>query len=183
MFLLHNDQRFECFANTHQKKNFLKLFNATLINVFVKGRVDGIVDREGLHSQQPPRGETRVIVIISYIITNRITIRDTIINYITNNTSWLAAIAIVVSVIGWVDSILGCSISQMAQETIWLFPRSVFQNLKYNVLFSVVIGILSRQWPQFYLIEYQLQFCLNKYDALSIRFKWTSNYNRRVAML
>ena len=58
--------------------------------------MDGIVDREGLHSQQPPRGETRVIDIISYIITNRITIRDTIINYIANNTSWLAAIAIVV---------------------------------------------------------------------------------------
>ena len=87
MFLLYNDQRFECFANAHQKKNFLKLLNTKLVNSCVKGRVDGIVDREGLHSQQPPRGETRVIDIISYIITNRITIRDTIINYIANNTS------------------------------------------------------------------------------------------------
>lgn len=47
-----------------------------------KGRVS---TRSNLHA-----GETRAISIISYMITNRITVRNTIINYIRNNTSWLA---------------------------------------------------------------------------------------------
>ena len=41
--------------------------------------------------------ETRAIGIISYIITNRITIRDAIISYIKNNTSCLAAILVLCS--------------------------------------------------------------------------------------
>lgn len=52
------------------------------------------MDREALHA-----GETRAISIISYIITNRITIRDTIINYIRNNTSLFVVIATVISFI------------------------------------------------------------------------------------
>ena len=43
------------------------------------------MDRMGLHSQQPPRGETWALGIISYTIANCIIIHDRIINCIIND--------------------------------------------------------------------------------------------------
>lgn len=50
-----------------------------------KRRVDGIVGRAGLHSQQPPRGETWTLSIILYTIANCIIVYDRIMNCIVNN--------------------------------------------------------------------------------------------------
>lgn len=47
----------------------------------------------GLHTQQPPHGETCAIDIIWYLITIFIT-GDAILNYIANDTIWLVASAI-----------------------------------------------------------------------------------------
>ena len=70
---------FERFANLHQKEDLLLILSKFLRKGGWMGSWIGWVS----NSQQPPRGETWKIIIIYYIIHNRIL--DTIINFIANN--------------------------------------------------------------------------------------------------